>query len=269
VAVIRDLVFDVGMHDASDTAYYLRTAHRVVAIEANPELVRRAQQRFASEIAQERLAVVWVGIGAEEGEASFWVCEDHSEWSSFDRSVASRNGASHHEVRVPVSPLDRILEQYGVPRYCKIDIEGHDHLCVEAITRESRPDFLSVELSRGALLERLSALGYDRFKVVHQISFCPVSQRLQGVKQRLGYQRVAFVLERTHGLLRGGLFERGWYFRIGSSGPLPDRTPGRWSSLAEVETTIAELRHARAQGAIGLGEWFDIHATTAEQLTQI
>jgi hypothetical protein len=126
-----------------------------------------------------------------------------------------------------------------------------------------RPDFLSVELSRGQLLERLSGLGYDRFKVIHQVSFCPVARRLQRIKERLGNQRVALALERAHGLLRGSLFERGWYFRIGSSGPLPDRTRGRWQGIAEVESTIAELRRARARSTIGLGEWFDIHATTA------
>jgi FkbM family methyltransferase len=265
VAATPDLAFDVGMHDASDTAYYLRSGYRVVAVEANPELVQRARQRFAAEIAQRRLTVVWVGIGAGEDESSFWVCDDHSEWSSFDRSVASRNNCRHHEVRVPVRSLDKILEEHGVPRYCKIDIEGHDHLCVEAITPESRPDFLSVELSRGRLLERLSGLGYDRFKVVHQVSFCPVARRLQRLKERLGNQRVALALERAHGLMRGSLFDRGWYFRIGSSGPLPDRTPGRWHGVAEVETTIAELRGARARSAISRGEWFDIHATTAAQ----
>ena len=33
------LIYDVGMHNGDDTAYYLRRGFRVVAIEPNPALV--------------------------------------------------------------------------------------------------------------------------------------------------------------------------------------------------------------------------------------
>jgi hypothetical protein len=34
-----ELIYDVGMNNADDTAYYLWRGSRVLAIEANPELV--------------------------------------------------------------------------------------------------------------------------------------------------------------------------------------------------------------------------------------
>src|SRR4051812_29464982 len=88
-----DLVYDVGMHNGDDSAYYLRNGYRVVAVEANPLFAGRARERFAAEIADGRLTVLEVGIADGEGEASFWVCEDHTDWSSFDRSIAGRNGS--------------------------------------------------------------------------------------------------------------------------------------------------------------------------------
>ncbi len=92
---MADLVYDVGMHDGADSAYYLRQGFRVIAVEANPVFAERANERFAREIEAGRLTILNVGIAQGQGEASFWVCEDHTDWSSFDRGNASRQAAQH------------------------------------------------------------------------------------------------------------------------------------------------------------------------------
>jgi FkbM family methyltransferase len=53
-----DIVFDIGMYDGADTAYYLRSGYRIVAVEANPELVQHATQKFATEMASGQLICV-------------------------------------------------------------------------------------------------------------------------------------------------------------------------------------------------------------------
>lgn len=53
--MVRDLVFDVGLYNGDDTAYYLYRGFRVVAVEANPYYASRARQRFAPEINAGRL----------------------------------------------------------------------------------------------------------------------------------------------------------------------------------------------------------------------
>jgi FkbM family methyltransferase len=259
---IIDLVYDVGMHNGDDSAYYLRNGLRVVAVEANPMFVERARSRFAAEIEQRRMTVLEVGIAEGDGEASFWVCDDHSDWSSFDRSIASRKGSRHHEIRVPLRPFGDILRQHGVPRYCKIDIEGNDHLCVAAMTPQTRPDFVSVELPLGPLLKQLADTGYDAFKVVHQLSFSPPNRRVQAVKDRAPHPWLGAAIERGYGLARGRLREDGWYFRRGSSGPLQDRTAGRWLSFEQAANVVGFLQAQYRSGALGLTDWYDIHATT-------
>src|SRR6185503_8538306 len=66
-----DLVYDVGLYDGTDTAYYLSRGYRVVAVEANPQMVARAQERFAESIDAGRLTIVPVGIGPAVGTAQF------------------------------------------------------------------------------------------------------------------------------------------------------------------------------------------------------
>ena len=42
----KKLIMDVGMYDGSDTAYYLKQGYRVVAIDANPDMIDAAKSRF-------------------------------------------------------------------------------------------------------------------------------------------------------------------------------------------------------------------------------
>jgi FkbM family methyltransferase len=128
--VHQDLIYDVGMNNGDDTAYYLRRGFRVVAIEANTCLAECAAERFRTQISSNQLRILNIGIAAVEGELPFWICETYSEWSSFDRKIASRDGCPHHEVMVPCRRFASVLEEFGVPYYLKVDIEGNDILCL-------------------------------------------------------------------------------------------------------------------------------------------
>jgi FkbM family methyltransferase len=140
------LIYDVGLHDAADTAYYLRNGYRVVAIDANPGLVEAAATRFGREVAEGRFIPLNVGIAEGEGTKTFWVSDARTEWSSFDTAIAGRLGPPRG-VEVPLRSFESILAEHGVPLYCKIDIEGNDHLCLAGMRPDFRPAFVSVEIT--------------------------------------------------------------------------------------------------------------------------
>jgi len=90
--------------------------------------VANVATRFAGEIG----TGLKVGIAAEEGVLSFWICETNSRFSSLDRRLASLDGSCpHYEIRVPCRRFRSLLEEFGVPFYVKVDIQGNDFLCVE------------------------------------------------------------------------------------------------------------------------------------------
>jgi len=46
---MKKLIYDIGMYDGSDTRYYLNEGFRVLAIEENPVLVKRARELIFQE----------------------------------------------------------------------------------------------------------------------------------------------------------------------------------------------------------------------------
>ena len=46
---LKKLIFDIGMYNGSDTRYYLNEGFRVLAIDGNPVLVKRARKLIFQE----------------------------------------------------------------------------------------------------------------------------------------------------------------------------------------------------------------------------
>lgn len=67
-----DLIYDVGVNDGEDTAYYLSRGFRVVGIECSPVMVEGLRDRFKDEIADGRLVLLNVGVASHNGEMVFF-----------------------------------------------------------------------------------------------------------------------------------------------------------------------------------------------------
>jgi FkbM family methyltransferase len=283
---INDLVYDVGMNNGDDTAYYLALGFRVIAIEANPELVAKAKFRFLREITAGRLSVLNLGIAPREGQLPFWICETNTRWSSFDRSFASWGDSPTHQIKVPCVRFESIIRQYGVPFFCKIDIQGNDYLCLEGFHPHEVPPFISIEATDSQWLDLLHALGYSRFKCISQRSFLPIQfppVPEQGEVERadtlLKSRKFRHRLFRKFGGRRRALerlqqrrSQHGWTFPSQSSGPFGDQTLGRWLSYDEMKQTYMEFIHRRDAGEESIfwvdqnpiSFWTDFHAKYVE-----
>ena len=260
-----NLVYDVGVHRGDDTAYYLRKGFRVVGVEANPVMADHLRARFAADIASGAFQLLQVGVAEQEGELDFWVCDAVTEWSSFSEKKAPAGGKTSRPVKVRTLPFAAILERHGVPFYCKVDIEGNDHLCLEAMDATDKPKFTSVEmsLSEGDRdLALLKGLGYKRFKIISQVTFGPARAALLPALAHLpGRVRRKFKRLEKYGF--GNARDGDWRFNFGSSGTFGDHLPGRW---LDYDRALAVWRVINGiclhRSSKALSEWYDIHATT-------
>ena len=166
----NDLIFDLGMHNASDTKFYLDKGFRVVALEANPALVEAARSKLANEYASGQLAIepcaLWDAAGQE---ISFFLNAEKDDWSSAFKGWAEKGGHASTEIRVLTTTLSDLFDKYGVPYYVKCDIEGVDEVFARQLLRdERRPDYVSVEACSLEVLASLVCAGYDRVQIVNQ-----------------------------------------------------------------------------------------------------
>lgn len=270
-----DLIFDIGMHNGDDTAYYLHRGFKVVAVEADPDLASAAQERFAAAIAAGRLIIVNAAIAAQAGEAEFWICDQLRVWNSFDRSIASRNGLPCHAVKVQTLPLRHLLAEHGVPYYLKVDIEGHDHIAIADVSPQDAPEFISMELNSVDDFWLLRSKGYRRFKCIQQGYFSQVLSPRLSFKSvfnvaltRLKSTPLANSLRARYRALHPmppALVKPGeWSFAPGSSGPFGEATPGEWMSFENVLHAWLSLQIGHELGycvsPLNMGSWYDLHA---------
>ncbi len=177
IPLVDDLIYDVGMHKGEDTAYYLAKGYRVVAFEANGDLVAHCRERFSTEIAQGRLRLI-EGAITDSGQSTVrFYKHPLSAWGTTQDELLDRNlmVAPSEAVDVPAVDFGRVLRETGMPCFMKIDIEGSDMVCLRALLEfDPRPRWLSIESDKikwsgieeeFAMLDRL---GYDRFAVVQQ-----------------------------------------------------------------------------------------------------
>jgi FkbM family methyltransferase len=262
------LVYDIGLHNGGDTRQYLKEGCRVIAIDANPAMCAAALAEFQRHIDTKRLTVLNCGVAHRAEKSEFWICDDVTEWSSFDREIASRNGAKHHAVEVDCVPIQDVIARFGVPDYMKIDIEGNDKYCLDGLTKDTSPRYISIEMDHAAgerEIQRLYELGYRRFKVICQNNMWNQVTEDNLWCYRLGPKSPLMPLLRKMDALSRRI--AGWQpvlvgRKFGESGPWGERTHGAWHSFDHALRMWSALRDIDRRAATqGLGWWFDIHAT--------
>lgn len=271
-----NLIYDVGLHNGDDTAYYLHNGFQVLAIEANPSLAAKAQLRFRKEIDMGRLTVLNVGVAESKEMLSFWINDDNDTWSSFDKALGCRDGTRCHEVKVRCLPPSAVLKQYGVPYYLKVDIEGSDRLCVRALDPKDLPRYISVELSdEHDLIAELREVGYQHFKVINQTTFTdstPVFDDQVGfrVLRRASskFPSIKRFIQRLPRSLRPKKIDFDdfcdhfpYTFNEGCSGPFGEETYGPWHSFDEIVRRATAIRRQLTNGCRVGYCWYDVHAT--------
>lgn len=272
----RDLVYDIGAYRGEDTAHYLRRGFRVVSVEANPESAAFCRQRFDSEIRAGQLVLLNVGIAAEDGVVTFFVSEgNEGRWSSLDPSVASRANVAARPVAVQARPFRCLLQEYGVPFYLKIDIQGAEHLCLRDIDSNDAPTYVSFGASEGRLkdLFLLAHAGYTRFKLIDQLAafrqVMPPAMHSANLATTILSRLTKERLRQVPGLAEAVRLVRrarempkrpsealiAPEFLVSSSGPIAEDTDGPWHSVEDV--AYAWLYYVRDTTT---SNWYDVHA---------
>lgn len=171
-----DLVFDVGAHVGDRTLAFAALGARVIALEPQPRMARWLRRTVGS---NERVEVRAEAVGARPGRERLAISRRTPTVSTM--SDGWREGAAEanpgfrsvrwdESVEVAVVTLDELIDSYGVPRFCKIDVEGYE---AEVLAGLNQPiEAVSLEFVAGHLriavdcVRRLVELGPYRFNAI-------------------------------------------------------------------------------------------------------
>lgn len=171
------LIFDLGFYNGDTSINYLKKGHKVVGVECNPNLVSKNKREFTNLLANGSLTLINYCISNIDGENIKFYLSTNPVWSSCDRNIAEREDESQ-EIEVKSITLKTLIEIYGCPYYCKINIEGNDIIALQSILNtEYRPKVISCESqcygkgeTKSGLeaLDKLHELGYTKYMLVNQ-----------------------------------------------------------------------------------------------------
>lgn len=168
-----DLCFDIGAHVGSRLRVWARMGARVIAVEPHPMSMRFLRKVYGR---ARDVELVEAAVGAREGEQEMLICDREPtistlspEWAT--RLHRERRTFAHvrwdRSVRVPVTTLDALIGRFGLPAFCKIDVEGYD---LEVLNGLSQPlPALSFEYVPPAL--DLALACFDRLRQLGPYEF--------------------------------------------------------------------------------------------------
>ncbi len=166
-----ELCFDVGANIGDRTELFLRLGARVVAVEPQEACLYKLRARVGDD---RHVTIVMQALGAAPGHAELRQPEPGSalasmsvDWIEQVRSSGRFGQEWALAQPVEVTTLDLLIERFGLPVFCKIDVEGYEHEVLQGLSQPIRA--LSLEFTPERLsatescLELLTALGEYRF----------------------------------------------------------------------------------------------------------
>ncbi len=231
------VIYDLGANNGDDIPYYLLKADLVVGVEASPALAAELRQRFAVEIAADRVRIENCALTVDPAvaEVPFFLHRANHLLSQLPRPAPERLG-EFDETVLPATTFAALAARHGDPFYVKIDLEGYDDVILQDLFRSGVfPPYISAEAHTIDVFCTLVALGgYDAFKLVEG-EFVGRDYAAHPIATDSGTQ--VYTFPSPH-----------------SSGPFGNDIPGPWMDRA---LFLRYLAH------VGPG-WIDIHASRVD-----
>ena len=168
-----DLCFDIGAHLGDRIHAWSNLGARVIALEPNPDMMKWLRRWYGG---HPNVILIEKAVGAEPGAATLWtsrltpsVSTLSQDWMLTVRRNRRFAGVRWDEqVLVTVTTLDALIAQYGIPAFCKIDVEGGEldvlrglSQALPALSFEYIPAMIETALGCIDMLERLHRYEYN------------------------------------------------------------------------------------------------------------
>lgn len=167
-----DLCFDIGAHVGSRVSLWVAMGARCVAVEPLPHCMHVLHRLFDG---NPDVILIEAAVGASPGKQTLHlnprnptIATLSTDWiDAVGRRQDFAGVRWEEKLEVTVTTLDSLIAAYGLPAFCKIDVEGFEHAVLQGLSHPI--PLLSLEYTpadpAGALacIDRLGRLANYRF----------------------------------------------------------------------------------------------------------
>ena len=164
------LVFDIGANCGNKTEAYLYHGARVVCVEPQPMCLDILKKKFNH---NQNVSIVPKAIAEKCGNIELFICKN-SVFSSCSQPWMkegrfANQGKWEQKILVATTTLDELIKQFGIPKFCKIDVEGFEYQVLSGLS--TKIPLISFEFTlefiktAQACIDLLTKLGYQKFNV--------------------------------------------------------------------------------------------------------
>ena len=168
-----NLCFDIGANNGSLTEIFIKLGGKVIAVEPQKENLLVMQKKFKNNT---NVILVQKALAEKDGQGELLVC-NHNDCSTLSKDwVSAVTGSGRlptDQVKwqetqpVEFITLDSLIQQFGMPDFCKIDVEGYEYHVLKGLSQpinslsfEFTPEFLDPSIN---CIKHLGELGEFEF----------------------------------------------------------------------------------------------------------
>lgn len=134
-----DLSFDIGAHLGNRTDAWNMLGAKIIAIEPQPKCMAYMKKRFKN---KPNITLLEKAVGNKAGIATFHVSEmtptistlSDEKWRRTIAEDTSFKVSWDQQIEVEVLTLDQLINQFGLPAFCKIDVENYELEVLEGLS---------------------------------------------------------------------------------------------------------------------------------------
>jgi FkbM family methyltransferase len=142
----KDLCFDIGANIGNKSAVLKRLGCKVIAVEPQEYCVKFLKMRFGKKV-----IVVNKAIDEVDGMRELNISDADTlsslstEWINTVKGKRFSKNTWGQKKLVSTTTLDNLIKKYGVPKYCKIDVEGYEYKVLNGLNQKI--EYISFEFA--------------------------------------------------------------------------------------------------------------------------